>query len=152
MIKENRIRLAKNLCKTEEVHTIDEMQKLLKKSGVKMSKQQVTQLLTDARIKKQLNEAGEYVYREIPFSVKNMREYVRSASLSGMIEKVDVAGTMVAVHTLDAWAMAVATILDDLKDPDIIATVAGFNTVMIMTKDVDTARRVCEKTRSLMYQ
>lgn len=152
MIRKNQIRLVQNICKTEEVHTIAEIQKLLKKSGVKMSYAQVSNLLSDARIKKQLNDAGEYVYREIPFSIKNMREYVHSVSLSGLIEKVDVAGTMVAVHTLDAWAMTVATILDDLKDPDIIATVAGFNTVMIMTKDADAARRVGEKTKSLMYQ
>lgn len=151
MIKANQGKILQYICKTEDVHSYDELLDLMKKNGIKLTREQLVALCTEQKIKKQLNDAGEYVYRVVPNTVKNYREFQHTTSLNEMITRADVSGTIVAVHTQDACASTVAAILDGLRDPDILATVAGYNAIMVMTPDTEAAKRVAEKTRSLVF-
>lgn len=150
MVKNNQIRVLRYVCEREDISTLEELQIAMKKNGVVLTREKLHNLCEQENIVKQPNESGKMVYRPVPEGKRNFKEYIYTANLTDLILRTSTSGIMVAVHTKPAWASTVAAILDNLQDKDILATVAGYDTVMIMTPNPEAARRVAEKTGSLV--
>lgn len=65
--------------------------------------------------------------------------------LSRLVRRVAEAGNLVVVHTDAANAHPVAEALDRLAFPEVVGTVAGDNTVLVVVKTAGKARRVVER-------
>lgn len=151
MNRKNQIKILEYITTSQDVFTLEELHDLMKLNGVMISKPDLRSLCESANIKRQPNESGKMVYRKIPHGAKNLKEFVQTTTLTDLILKSDVSGNIVALHTPPACASTVAVILDDIKDPDILATVAGYDTVLVLAIDTDAAKRVAEKTKALIY-
>ncbi|MGQ9898352.1 MAG: arginine repressor [Acidobacteriota bacterium] len=69
--------------------------------------------------------------------------------LSHLVRQVADAGNLVVVHTDAANAHPVAEALDRLAFPEVVGTVAGDNTVLVVAKTVSKARRVVERIMTI---
>jgi transcriptional regulator of arginine metabolism len=65
--------------------------------------------------------------------------------LSRLVRRVAAAGNLVVVHTDAAHAHPVAEALDRLAFPEVVGTVAGDNTVLVVAKTASKAQRVVER-------
>jgi transcriptional regulator of arginine metabolism len=69
--------------------------------------------------------------------------------LSRLVRRVADAGNLVVVHTDAANAHPVAEALDRLAFPEVVGTVAGDNTVLVVVKTAGKARRVMERIMTI---
>ncbi|MBO5969881.1 MAG: hypothetical protein J6S14_15445 [Clostridia bacterium] len=151
MQKKNRLKLLSMLVSGRDIQTQEELADLMKQHGALVSPSVLRADIRELGIQKQMTETGHYAYRLPHNGIVNAKDYINSANLSSMIADVRTAANLVIVKTFNAGASAVASALDAAEDPEIIGTVAGFDTVMVATKDTETALRIADKIRSVVY-
>ncbi|MFQ3581842.1 MAG: arginine repressor [Chloracidobacterium sp.] len=69
--------------------------------------------------------------------------------LSRLVRRAQAAENLIVVHTDAANAHPVAEALDRLAFPEVIGTVAGDNTVLVVVKNAAAARRLAERIVNL---
>lgn len=151
MQKQNRNKLYRYILESRDVQTREELLDLMNQNGAGISQAQLNLDIRDLGIAKRINDKGLYTYQFPHHGIINVKEYINSANLSSMVFTVQAAGNLVLVKTYTAAASAVAAALDASEDPEILATIAGFDTVLVVTKDTETAQRISDKIRSVVY-
>ncbi len=63
-----------------------------------------------------------------------------------------VGGALFAIKTHSGCANAVAIALDEAALPDIVATLAGDDTILVLTRDAADRARVLAELESLMHE
>ena len=63
---------------------------------------------------------------------------------------MDIAQNLIVVKTVSGMAMAVAAAIDEMKWKEVVGCIAGDNTIMIVTRDMDNALELMEKIRRVV--
>ena len=151
MKRKNRLKLLNMIVAGREIPTQEELLDLMNQHGAETTPSMLAKDIKDLGIQKLMTESGHYAYVLPHHGIINAKDYINSANLSSMIAEVRTAANLVIVKTFTAGASAIAAALDEAGDPEIIGTVAGFDTVMVATKDSETALRIADKIRSVVY-
>lgn len=72
-----------------------------------------------------------------------------SKTLTGMVLSVAAAGNIVVLHTPSGAAQYLGSVLDRANLDSVLGTIAGDDTVMIVTSDADGAQRTAQRLLSL---
>lgn len=127
--------IEKNIIETQE-----EIAEKLKEMGMDVTQATVSRDIKELRLIKVLSPDGRYKYapfsqNENPITNKLMTVFAQSY-MSG-----DYANNIAVVKTLPGMAQACASAIDSLKWPEIVGTIAGDDTVMIVCR----AERIAEE-------
>jgi transcriptional regulator of arginine metabolism len=117
-----------------EVETQEKLAELLKKSGYDVTQATVSRDIKELQLVKTMTPAGRYKYaagasRERPMTerfAKIFRETVQS---------VDHSGNIIVIKTLPGCANAAAEAVDSLNFTDILGSIAGDNTLMLVAAE-----------------
>ena len=150
MQKQNRLKLLRILLETRELHTREEILEEMNSNGAEMQMYQLMSDMNDLQAVKIPTFHGQPVWKLPDKGNAKPEAYINSANLSEQIKTVDTAGNLIVVHTFPAMAQSVATALDDAKDPEITGTIAGYDTVLVVTPETETATRIADKIRSIV--
>jgi transcriptional regulator of arginine metabolism len=74
------------------------------------------------------------------------------STLREFATEFSVGGGLLAIKTHSGCANAVANALDEAELPDVVATLAGDDTIFVLTRDPDDRARVIGELRSLMEE
>jgi len=133
------------LIRSHPVHTQEDLAKLLRNVGIEAT--QVT-LSRDIRELRLVKMPGGY--REIG------RDPGRDSGshfelLAGeFLQDVKSAQNLVVLKTAPGHASSVAVALDNAEWPEVVGTIAGDDTILLITPDNTTAGKVCNRLLSLL--
>jgi len=121
-----------SLIKAGVIHSQSDLVKLLKKAGFAVTQATASRDLEELGAVRSRNESGELVYQ---LGTTADGSIARSMPLpSDLILSVESSGNLAVVRTPPGGAQFLASSLDNSGLPNIIGTIAGDDTVLVVTK------------------
>ena len=116
-----------------EIETQDELADKLKEAGVEVTQATISRDIKDLRLVKVMSEGNRYKY-----AVINNENNVFSEKLLPVFRQAfvscDYANNILIIKTLPGMAHAVGAVLDSLNWSDIVGTIAGDDTIMVICR------------------
>lgn len=136
MNKIERQQQIKQLIQAEHIGTQEEIRRLLQKDGIVVTQATLSRDLREIGLLKLRDDRGKLYYSlsepvATPFS-PDVRFYVL---------KVDRAGFMLVLHTNLGEADVLANLIDNDAIEDVLGTIAGADTLLVICRDEEIAKR-----------
>lgn len=147
------IRQAKllELLKNNNINTQEELQKKLNESGFAVTQATVSRDIRELGIVKSTGDDGIYKYRapqpvfDAPDSNDRYATILRQASYT-----VEAANNLIVLKAHTGMGSAVGAAVDAMAIPGVIGTLAGDDTLLIITHDSSCADSVCGMLRKMI--
>ena len=148
MTKKERLNAILNIIKDQEISTQEELTDALNSAGYNVSQATVSRDINELNLIKSdgLNKKTRYVKPSMDKSriSEKMINLFKEVTIS-----INSANNLVIVKTLEGSAQSVGMTIDGMNLPEILGTVAGDDTLLIITKTNKDADTVLESLRSL---
>ena len=132
-----------------EIETQEDMMSRLQSEGFKVTQATVSRDLKDLKLTKTLTARGTYRY-----SINPARQHVGAGKFnSAMVDsiiQVDHSLNNVVIKTYPGLAQAVASGVDALNMHSILGCVAGDDTIIIVTRDIESSEEISRTLTELM--
>lgn len=133
------------------IETQEELAEKLKEMGMDVTQATVSRDIKELRLIKVMTEDGKYRYA--PFSKsESMVSSKLLTILSESFVSCDYANNIVIIKTLPGMAQAAASAIDSLKWNDIVGTIAGDDTIMIVCRAEKMAEELVDKFNKIIRQ
>lgn len=132
-----------------EKYEIDTQQTLLQKlaeAGIDTTQTTLSRDIRQLKLVKGTTGRGTYKY-VLPAVPKETAAPVLGSAITESVLKIQAAGNLVVIRTLAGMANAVAVCIDSTEYPEIVGSVAGDDTVLIVVTDDGAAVGLMEKIR-----
>ncbi len=133
------------------IETQEELTEFLRREHIKVTQATVSRDIKELMLVKKPMGGGRSRYA-LPESGSVRGENRLENLFRDAVTGVDASGNLVVVRTLPGMANAVASALDGAKQPDIIGTVAGDDTIFVAVRQGKTAASVAERMRALLSE
>ena len=131
------------------VDTQEELLRLLREEGFDVTQATVSRDIKELRLVKTQTGNGKYRYTAPKDGSRDMSSRFFSLFSENTIS-VQSACNMVVIKSLTGMAQAVCAAMDSLHWEGIVGTLAGDDTIFVVTQDEECARRVAEELRRMM--
>lgn len=138
-----------NLITHNDISTQTELTERLVASGYNVTQATVSRDLQELRIVKAVSDRGVYRY-EVPKEDTKAADDRHEAVLRQCLVSVDYAMNIVVLKTLTGAAQAVGYSLDRYVMEDVLGTIAGDDTIMMVVRDEKSARSICIDLRHFL--
>lgn len=135
--KKERLETIRWLVESKDIGTHEEIVKELGKLGLEVTQATVSRDVVALGLKK-VRRGGRNIYL-LPET-----EEVRRM-LKDFTKEVEYSRNLIVVKTLPGTAQGVASKLDSLSWPELVGTVAGDDTVLVVTKNDESGQKITEK-------
>lgn len=149
-MKNSRQRKILELIEEYDIDTQELLIKKLKEAGFNVTQTTVSRDINQLKLVKTAVGNGTYKY-VIPGSKQESDVTIVSSAMTGAVVTVKTARNIVVVKTLSGMANAVAVYIDSLKISDIIGSVAGDDTILLVICDDDAAFSVESRLKGLFH-
>ncbi|MCP0886755.1 arginine repressor [Ligilactobacillus sp. WILCCON 0076] len=151
MKKEQRQAKIEQLIKQNLISTQDDLMRRLEESGIKATQATISRDIRDMKIIKEQDGNGNLHY--VIFKANNQTEEERLyKTIYDTVKSLTQVEFMNVIHTMPRNANVLAAILDDLVQPQIVGTLAGYDTVIIISGSKSDASSVNELFRIHMNE
>ncbi len=138
--QEARRRLIHQVLHTEKVHSQEELARRLERQGVRVTQATLSRDLKFLSVARVPDHDGEYVYTVDPPQETVQDPFIRD-DLRREITSIQFSGNLAVVKTKMGHAPGIAYAIDQLKVPEVIGTVGGDDTLLvILREDADRAK------------
>jgi transcriptional regulator of arginine metabolism len=145
MEKQRRHLAIKQIIANRTINTQSELALAMRKEGFK------TTQATLSRDMKELGIAWVYTPSGAKYMLNPEQEEERLTTLIGMeVENIEANETVVVVKTLPGRAQGVAEIIDHLRLPSVLGTLAGDNTVFILPRSIKKIKTTIQALRDVL--
>ena len=134
-----------------EIDTQDELIARLRDCGFEVTQATISRDIRELKIAKMMTGKGSYRY-VLPKQTASGAGQKFSTALIDSIVSVDSACNIVVIKTYPGLANAVAVGIDNLNFSQILGCVAGDDTIMIATRDYESADMICNRLHELLKQ
>jgi transcriptional regulator of arginine metabolism len=136
------------IIREKDVETQEELAEELRKNGYKVTQATVSRDIRELRLLKVAANGGGFKYAR-PERHETAVSDRLTRILNDSLVNVDFSGNMIVVKTLSGSANVAAEALDNLGWAEIIGTIAGDNTIFIVTKSEAVAENVSARIRKM---
>jgi transcriptional regulator of arginine metabolism len=143
--KEYSLSLVREILEKGDVRTQRELQANLKKAGIEVSQATISRALKELGYARAPVGGGSYRLQK----VKEREEHIDVVLRLGLEQIVQV-GNLIVIKTRPGNAQTIAGAIDRTGLTGIIATIGGDDTILGITKDEPTARRVVRDMKKLL--
>ncbi len=119
----------------------------LKEEGYPATQTTVSRDINQLKLVKTVTASGTYKYTVSGVHKENIRPAM-SSSLNDAVLKIEAAKNIVVVKTLPGMANAVAVCIDSFNHSEIVGSVAGDDTVIIVTFEDAIAKKMQENLKN----
>ena len=131
-----------------EIDTQEELAARLNEAGFNVTQATVSRDIKELRLLKVLAEGGRYKYATVERAEKGMSDrFIRI--LSESILSVESAGNLIVIKTITASANAGCEAIDSMKWPEVLGTIAGDNTILVVVRCDQEAQEVAARFREM---
>ncbi|MFD1672713.1 arginine repressor [Agrilactobacillus yilanensis] len=144
MKKTERQMILEQIINEHIVSTQDELLGLLKDQGVDATQATISRDIRDLQIVKARDESGNLRYMVFQGDSDNNDERLED-TISNVVLSVTQVQFLNVVKTLPSNGNVLAAVIDDLPLKDVVGTVAGHDTVVIISQDNNAADRMYQR-------
>lgn len=151
-MKLSRQEAIKNIIQNQQIETQSDLAEALKQAGFNVTQATVSRDIKEMMLIKVPGEDGRYKYSFPTENSKVLTAERLEDTLRGYTLTISSAENLIVLHTLPGTAQAVAYALDHLNWKELLGTVGGDDTVLLIVdskEDVETVKRrlVAKKVR-----
>ena len=132
-----------------EIDTQEKLAELLKKSGYEVTQATVSRDIKELQLIKTLAPSGQYKYT-LPEQTSKQTSDRFSKIFKNTVQTTCSAGNLVVVKTLSGCANAACEAIDSLEFPQILGSIAGDNTVLIVCEDPVSASELTARFEEML--
>ena len=148
-MKSARLNLILEIIENKDIETQEELAEELKNRGVKVTQATVSRDIKELRLLKVLSEHGGYKYATVERAEKGMNErFIRI--LTESIVNIDSVNNLIVINTLSASANAACEAIDSMKWSEVMGTIAGDNTLLIITRSNEAVETLMGRFNTLL--
>ena len=137
------------IIESRNIETQEELAEALRERGILVTQATVSRDIKELHLIKVLSETGGYKYATLDKAEKGMNErFIRMFGES--VLSVVCANNLVVIKTLTGSAHVAAEAVDSLKWPEILGSIAGDNTILVICRTNEEAPQIVERFRSMM--
>jgi len=126
------------------IETQEELAEKLKGLGMDVTQATVSRDIKELRLIKVMSEDGRYRYAQISHADNAISNKLLTIFIEAFVSS-DYANNIVIVKTLPGMAQAAASAVDSLKWSEIVGTIAGDDTIMIVCRAEKIAEELVNK-------
>ena len=132
-----------------DIETQEELADRLNAEGFQVTQATVSRDIRDMKLMKVPTQEGRQKYSMMHVTTMELTEKYMRVLKDGYLS-MDIAQNLIVVKTVSGMAMAVAAAIDEMKWKEVVGCIAGDNTIMIVTRDMDNALELMEKIRRVV--
>ncbi len=132
---------------SNDIDTQEALIAKLREEGYPATQTTVSRDINQLKLVKAVTSSGTYKYILSSVQNENIRPAM-NASLNDAVLKIDVAKNIVVVKTLPGMANAVAVCIDSFNHGEIVGSVAGDDTVIIVTYEDAIAKKMQDNLKA----
>ena len=131
-----------------EINTQEALIDKLKESGFEATQTTISRDINHLKLLKAITPAGSYRYI-LPKVTSGKDGSSVGSALAGAVERIVEAQNIVVIKTMPGMANAVAVGVDSLAREEILGSVAGDDTILIVVKNNEIAALLAQKLKSV---
>jgi len=134
--RKKRINKILDILKNKVVNTQEDLVKELKKSGIE---------ITQATLSRDLASIGVMRVRDkngLRYQFNSEKSPILQSVITIEVQEILSNETSVVIKTLAGCAQSVAVVVDSWNHPDILCTIAGDDTILVLPKSIKYVKRV----------
>lgn len=138
-----------DIIEKQEIETQEELASALNARGIRVTQATVSRDIKELRLLKVLTPSGKYKYATGDQADNNLTDrFIRM--LAESLLSVSSANNLIVVKTLSASANVAAEALDSMHWPEVLGTLAGDNTVLLIIRSNEETITVTSRIREMM--
>jgi len=148
--KEYRQRLIEELVETEFISTQSELADQLAAKGIRVTQATISRDVNELRLVRLPAGDGQHRYRSTPLAAQEdvLGELKQRFRL--FVRDIDRGENIIVVNTDEGHASGIAYVIDKLERDEIIGSLAGQNTIMVVTRSTKEAEAMLEEFEGLL--
>ena len=148
-MKQERHQAIRRIIAENEIETQEELLVKLKEEGYHVTQATVSRDIKELRLFKVMGDDGVYRYAVAERSEQGLTERLRRV-FAETVQSVDYACNQIVIKTLPGGAHAAAEMVDTMRWKEVVGTLAGDNTILVILRDVESAPEVAERFKGMM--
>lgn len=138
-----------DIIEKQEIETQEELASALNARGIRVTQATVSRDMKELRLIKVLTSSGKYKYATGDQADNNLTDrFIRM--LAESLLSVSAANNLIVVKTLSGSANVAAEALDSMHWPEVLGTLAGDNTVLLIIRSNEETVTVTSRIREMM--
>lgn len=138
-----------DIIEKQEIETQQELASALNARGIRVTQATVSRDIKELRLLKVLTPSGKYKYATGDQADNNLTDrFIRM--LAESLLSVSSANNLIVVKTLSGSANVAAEALDSMHWPEVLGTLAGDNTVLLIIRSNEETITVTSRIREMM--
>lgn len=138
-----------DIIEKQEIETQEELASALNARGIRVTQATVSRDIKELRLLKVLTPSGKYKYATGDRADNNLTDrFIRM--LAESLLSVSSANNLIVVKTLSGSANVAAEALDSMHWPEVLGTLAGDNTVLLIIRSNEETITVTSRIREMM--
>lgn len=138
-----------DIIEKQEIETQEELASALNARGIRVTQATVSRDIKELRLLKVLTPSGKYKYATGDQADNNLTDrFIRM--LAESLLSVSSANNLIVVKTLSGSANVAAEALDSMHWPEVLGTLAGDNTVLMIIRSSEETITVTSRIREMM--
>ena len=138
-----------DIIEKQEIETQEELASALNARGIRVTQATVSRDIKELRLLTVLTPSGKYKYATGDQADNNLTDrFIRM--LAESLLSVSSANNLIVVKTLSGSANVAAEALDSMHWPEVLGTLAGDNTVLLIIRSNEETLTVTSRIREMM--
>jgi len=134
----------------ECIETQEQLLERLRSRGIKSTQATISRDIKELHLIKEPAGQGRYRYAVSAHRVKlNFADRLRTIFRESLLS-ADYAQNIVVIKTMPGLAQGAASALDSMQISDMVGSLAGDDTVMIVMRDLESAADFCAEVREML--
>ena len=149
-MKAKRQALIREIVENQSIQTQEELADALREHGMVVTQATVSRDIKEMHLLKVLSEEGGYRYATMDKSEQGMNERL-IRMLSDSVVDMSSANNLIVIHTLPGSAHVAGEAVDSLHWPEVLGTIAGDNTILVIVRSNEDVDGVLRRFRSIIH-
>ncbi len=148
-MKSMRHNIILEIIENKDIETQEELAEELKRRNIKVTQATVSRDIKELRLLKVLADGGKYKYATVERAEKGMNDrFIRI--LSESVLSIEAANNLIVIKTISASGSAAGEAIDSMKWPEILGTIAGDNTILIIARSESVVESLLQRFDALI--
>lgn len=152
-VKNNRIETLKMLISSKELGSQEEVLRELRREGFQLTQATLSRDLKQLKVAKAASMNGKYIYvlpNETMYKRVHGTQTARQMLESPGYLSINFSGNLGVIKTRPGYASLIAYNIDNADMPDLLGTVAGDDTILLIIKEGASREQVIESLSSVI--
>ncbi len=148
-MKARRQALIREIIEEQSIQTQEELAQALREHGMVVTQATVSRDIKDMHLLKVLAEDGSYRYATMDKEEQGTSDRL-IRMLSDSVVDLASANNLIVIRTLSGSAHVAGEAIDSLKWPEVIGTIAGDNTILVIVRSNEEVDAIIRRFRGII--